>query len=475
MHLKKTYHGARRRVSNAILTGLLSLSATVVMAQSQPDAGLIERGRYLATAADCIACHGSKPGAEFAGGLALATPLGQIYATNITPSKQHGIGNYSEQDFERAVRKGIRADGAHLYPAMPYTSYAGITDADMQALYAYFMQGVKAVDQAPAQQTALPFPFNIRLSMWAWNLLFLDSKPFSANPQDSEALNRGRYLATALAHCATCHTPRNLLMAEQSSAELQGSSLGTWFAPNITNDMQAGIGNWSQAEIVSYLKTGRVEGKAQAAGPMAEAIDHSLQHLNDGDLNAIASWLRTVKGASATGQTAKVEAKPAATAALSYEEQVRGAPLPDDRKLWSGAQLYDAYCASCHQANGGGSRGLPSLSGNRALQHGNADNLIMVMLDGIERLPEVPGAAMPAFSTLLSDDEIARIGSFVMQQYGPAASTVSSDRVTALRAGGSPSPLKMLSYAIPVGGLLLLIVLWLAWRHQRNRRIVKNS
>ncbi|MEG1055807.1 MAG: c-type cytochrome, partial [Janthinobacterium sp.] len=166
-----------------------------------PDAAAIERGRYLATAGDCIACHSVPGGQPMAGGLALATPLGAIVATNITPSTTHGIGNYTLKQFSDAVRHGVRADGANLYPAMPYTAYAKVTDEDTAALYDYFMHGVAAVDKAPAQQTDLPFPFNIRLSMAGWNWLFLDKKPFVTDTAKSMEWNRGAYLAQGLAHC----------------------------------------------------------------------------------------------------------------------------------------------------------------------------------------------------------------------------------------------------------------------------------
>ncbi len=274
---------------------LLSLALPVLAAQAPgADVQAIERGRYLATAGDCIACHSAPGGKPMAGGLSLATPLGAIVATNITPSTTRGIGNYTLKQFSDAVRHGVRADGANLYPAMPYTAYARVTDDDTAALYAYFMHGVAAVDTAPAQKTDLPFPFNIRLSMAGWNWLFLDKKPFVADTAKSMEWNRGAYLAQGLAHCSTCHTPRNALMAEQLSKQLGGADLGTWHAPNISSDVNSSVGGWSQQELAGYLRTGRAAGKAQAAGPRAEAIDHSLKHLSDADLSAIAHYVKSV-------------------------------------------------------------------------------------------------------------------------------------------------------------------------------------
>lgn len=470
----------------AVLTlGLLGLAASAAhgapaeAATAAADTqALILRGKYLAVASDCIACHDGGKNGAFAGGKSLSTPLGDVYATNITPSKIHGIGNYTEAQFARALRAGVRADGAHLYPAMPYTAYAKITDQDVKALYTYFMHDVAPVDAPIPAQTALPFPFGIRATMGVWNALFLDDKPFVVDPKEDAVIERGRYLGQALAHCATCHTPRNALMAEDDSRALSGSSMGTWFAPNITPDRQSGIGDWSTDDIASYLRTGRVEGRAQAAGPMAEAIDHSLAHLSDADIHALARWLKSVPavasplsaGASATA-AATADKTPSQWGAPSdYADTVRAVPVPGDRKLWSGAQLYDAYCASCHQAKGDGANGLPSLIHNTAIGRANADNLVMVMLEGIQRLPDTNGVAMPAFHHLLSDDDVAKLGTFVMQQYGNPAGVVTAKRVAELRQGGAPSPLLPLArWGMAAGAALVgLLLLWGLRRRKRK-------
>ncbi|PMQ14888.1 cytochrome c [Janthinobacterium sp. AD80] len=448
---------------------LLSLALPVLAAgASTPDAAAIQRGRYLATAGDCIACHSVPGGKPMAGGLALATPLGAVVATNITPSKTHGIGNYTLKQFSDAVRHGVRADGANLYPAMPYTAYAKVTDEDTAALYDYFMHGVAAVDAAPAKQTDLPFPFNIRLSMSGWNMLFLDKKPFVADASKSMEWNRGAYLAQGLAHCTTCHTPRNALMAEQLSKELGGADLGTWHAPNITSDINSGVGGWSQQELVDYLRTGRTANKAQAAGPMAEAIDHSLKHLSDADLNAIAHY---VKGVPAIRD--KADTKPVTQWGKAGEElsSIRGVPLPQNLNKMSGAQLYDAQCASCHQAKGEGSfdGSLPPLFHNSVTGRSNSNNLVMAILDGVERQDGGSGHLMPAFRQTLSDEQIVTLGNYVQKMYGNPAIKVTAEQVTTLRNGGPASNLIGLARAGIIVGVLVLLALLLWWRGRRRK------
>src|SRR5580692_631583 len=286
--------GFVHRIS-ALSIGVTISLAGVAYAAEQPAHGdaAIERGRYLAIATDCGACHTAPGGKPFAGGLPISTPLGTIYSTNITPSVDFGIGHYTEEEFSRALRRGVRRDGANLYPAMPYTSYAKFTEDDAHALYLYFTQTVKPVEQRPPP-TQLPFPMNIRASMIAWNLLFLDSAAFVPDPHQSPEWNRGAYLVQGAAHCSTCHTPRGFLMQEEASRALSGAPVGPWYAPNITSDPISGIGSWTNEEIAAYLRTGHLSGKAQAAGSMGEAVEDSFQHLTAADLDAIATYIKSV-------------------------------------------------------------------------------------------------------------------------------------------------------------------------------------
>ena len=451
-----------------LLALLGPLVAAPTAAAENTDAALLQRGQYLATAGDCTACHTAPGGKPYAGGLPMPTPIGNIISTNITPSTGAGIGHYSEAQFSDALRKGIRADGKRLYPAMPYTSYAQVTDDDVHALYTYFMHGVAPVDSTPAP-TRLPFPFNIRLSMAAWNLLFLDSQPFTADSGRSAAWNRGAYLVRGLAHCSACHTPRNLLMAEQSSRELAGGAVGPWQAPNITADVNSGIGGWSERDLVAYLQLGHVRGKAQAGGPMAEAVDHSLQYLQRDDLQAIAIYLKTVPAEHDPADSRAIDSWGAAFNGMADQ---RGTVLPIDADQWSGAQLYDAHCATCHQAGGEGSfdGGLPPLFHNIGTGRAHADNLVLVMLEGIRWQTGDSGVHMPAFADSLSDRQLATLANYLTQHYGNPSARVSAAQVRLLRAGGAPSHLVALARLALVVVIALILAIIVLWRRRRRRR-----
>lgn len=442
--------------------------------------GLVEKGRYLATASDCIACHTAPKGAPMAGGLSIASPVGEIVSTNITPSKQFGIGNYTRQQFADALRKGIRADGANLYPAMPYTSYAKLTDADVDALYAYFMQGVAPVDK-PVAQTNLPFPMNIRLSMKFWNALFLDDKPFVDTPGQSLEWNRGRYLVEGAAHCSTCHTPRGFLMQEKPGLSLAGAQVGPWYAPNVTPDKVSGIGRWSQDELVTYLKTGRIEGKAQAAGSMAEAISHSFQHLNDSDVRAMATYVMSLppvrvasedNGAADASRFAQGQAgdELAGFRGKGFKAGMEG-PL-------RGAQIYSANCASCHGADGQGTKDgyYPSLFHNSATAGAKPINLVATILYGVDRETHAGGHVfMPPFGdqpnalNALSDQDIADLANYISAHYGNGAAQVKPADVAEIRQGGPRSPLLLLAQLGVAFGAAVVLILFALWLRRKWR------
>lgn len=438
----------------------------------------VERGRYLSVAADCVACHTSpKQGKPYAGGYAIASPLGEIWASNITPSTSHGIGNYTEADFAKAVREGVRKDGARLYPAMPYTSYAKLTDEDIHALYVYFMQAVAPVDEE-ARTTELPFPFSVRSSMAVWNLLFLDKTPFKPDPAQSAQWNRGAYLVEGLAHCSSCHSPRGLMMQEVGGKAFAGGSLGDWYAPNITSHPISGIGGWTDDELAQYLKTGRAEGKGQAGGGMAEAVTNSLSKLRDEDISAIVTYLRTVPAVADKDATRAAFAWGDAATAPG-EPAIRGTDAP----IASGAVLYSGLCASCHGSRGEGSNDgyYPSLVHNSTLGMVRPQNLVATIIGGIDREVDGEHVLMPHFSEgsyvqALSDADIAAVATYVRTTFGPG-DQVTEAQVALIRDGGEkPLLAKIARLWLPllILGLAAFVVVILlvrrAWTRRKQRR-----
>lgn len=456
-------------VSSLLGIGLAFSAPAQAQEPSADMKALIEQGKMVAIGADCMACHTvPNKGAPFAGGYGIVSPLGTIFSTNITPSKTAGIGTYTEKDFEQAVRKGIRKDGQHLYPAMPYDAYAEMTDKDIHALYAYFMQGVEPVDGKPKDYTALPFPFNLRFSMAFWNLLYATKTPFSADPARSDELNRGAYLASALGHCSSCHTPRGPLMGENGGAFLAGGFVGPWYAPNITSDPVSGIGGWSNDELVAYFRTGHAEGKNQAAGGMAEAVQNSLQHLPDSDLKALAAYLKTVP---AIRDPLETQPAHAFSGTGSDEDKIRGLYAQNEHdSLRNGEQMYSGYCASCHQPNGAGSenQAYPSLFHNTATGSIQPANLVATILYGVERTTGhhevlMPGFGKQSYVDPLSDQEIADVSNYVLTKFGNPGAHVSPADVATARAGG-PVPLlaKVQPFMLPAALLGLVAAMTVA-------------
>ena len=466
-------------VAMLAVSGIACAEDTVPAPATTPVGGVLsqeEQGRRIAVAGDCMACHTvPDSGKPFAGGYAINSPFGAIYSTNITGSKTAGIGRYTEAQFARAVREGVRADGNYLYPAMPYTSYVHMSDSDVSALYAYFMHSVTPVD-TPAPKTALNFPFNIRLSMAGWNLLFLDSRKATPPPLPTPELVRGEYLTNTLEHCGACHTPRNPLMAEIKDKALSGGMVGPWFAPNITSDKVSGIGGWSDDELVQYLRTGHATGKNQAAGGMAEAVQNSLQFLPDSDLHAIATYLKSTVAVPTAGET-----RPAFGygAAHSGEDQVRGiAPSNAHDSVRTGAQLYSGYCASCHQPGGQGSanQAYPSLFHNTATGMANSANLISAILYGVDRQEGGHHVLMPRFDQVsyvqqLNDQQVADIANYVLKNFGNASHDISAHDVMVARQGGEKPMLAIVQpYIVPAMAVgVLVVLLLLVWWLRRRR------
>ena len=376
---------------------------------ARPDASVysaatIERGGQLAALGDCAVCHTSESGAVNAGGRAIETPFGTIYSTNITPDEATGIGAWSYPAFERAMREGIHRDGRHLYPAFPYTHFAKINDADLQALYAYLMAQLPVRARAPANE--LRFPFNLRPLMAGWNALFHQAETFKSDASKSDAWNRGAYLVEGLGHCGVCHSPRNALQAEKAGAYLAGGFAEGWEAPALTSLSQAPI-PWSEDELFAYLRTGESRYHGVAAGPMAPVVKE-LAALPDADIRAMAIYLASFN------ETPKD--MPAQEAlAVNLETSTRLTFAPD-----RGARLYQGACAVCHEIGGlplFGSR--PSLALNSNLHSSQPDNLIQVIVHGIAKPAFSDLGYMPAFKDSMSDSQIAELVSFLRQQFAP--------------------------------------------------------
>lgn len=461
---------------SAAIALALSCAALAGPALAQEtEADLVERGRYVALAADCAACHTAPHGgAPYAGGYAIQSPMGAIVATNITPSTEFGIGNWTEEEFVRAVREGVSPNG-NLYPAMPYTAYGSMTDGDMHALWAY-IRSVPAVDEAPRAKTELAFPFNQRWSMIGWNLLFADAPEFAPEDVAPGAPRRGEYLANALAHCQTCHTPRNALMGEDGGAYLAGGPLGGWYAPNITSDPVSGIGGWSRDELIAYMRDGVAHGKAQAAGPMAEAVGLSLRHLTEDDLGEIADYLHSVPPIRDPGQTVPAYAFTQATPLTPAEADPAIDYAPEamaDSSSTDGSRIYNASCASCHQLSGAGTgdRFYPSLTSNARLGGTRPDGAVMAIVEGIHRETNAGEVAMPAFGHQLDDAQIASVTNFIFARFGNSDVSVTADDVTLLRQGGEPPLLvRLMPWLMALGGLFaVLVVGGIVWLVRRRR------
>nr|WP_232968169.1 cytochrome c [Pseudomonas sp. CCOS 191] len=416
---------------------MLGLGAsTLLHAADGVDPALVKQGEYLARAGDCVACHTAKGGKPFAGGLPMETPIGTLYSTNITPDVS-GIGQYRYEDFERAVRQGIGKDGSTLYPAMPYPSYARVSDQDMQALYAYFMHGVQPVAQQN-KASDIPWPLSMRWPLAFWRGLFApEVKPFEAAGRDP-VVARGAYLIEGLGHCGACHTPRAITLQEKAldttdgDAFLAGSApLEGWIAKSLRGDHKDGLGSWNEAQIVAFLKTGRNE-RTAVFGGMSDVVEHSMQYMSDTDLTAIARYLKTLPPTNPDDQP--FQADPSVARALWQG---------NDGK--TGAALYVDNCGACHRTDGQGyARVFPALAGNPVVQGQDATSLIHIVLAGAT-LPATASApstfSMPGFGWRLSDQQVADVVNFIRSSWGNQAAAVTAGQVAALRKA-APLPLK---------------------------------
>ncbi|WP_342362847.1 c-type cytochrome [Terrarubrum flagellatum] len=397
-------------------TALFAIAAGAGSVRAADDQSfeLVQRGRYLATAADCVACHTAPRGAPFSGGLPLETPFGVIVTPNITPDKDTGIGSWTDAEFIGALHDGRGRGGKRLFPAMPYPSYTKLSVRDALAIRAYLNTIEPASKKIDVNQ--LPFPISWRFNMAVWNLWNFTPGRIEPDASKTPEWNRGRYLVDALGHCGACHTPKTIMGAEKANNYLEGSVIQGWFAPNITADARKGIGAWSDDDIVAYLKTG-TNGRTIASGPMAEAVANSTSHMSDPDLKAIAAYLKSLKPA----------------------ESVAPTPLaPDDARLVAGRAIYKDSCAGCHTDGGSGAPSLfPALAGSGIVQSVDPSTLIRVVLQGSQGVhtatkPTTP--AMPSLSWRLNDAQVAAVLTYVRNSWGNSGSPVAPGAVAAARA-----------------------------------------
>lgn len=380
---------------------------------------LSQRGAYVAVAADCYACHTAKGGAPWAGGLPFTTPFGTIYATNISPDKEHGIGNWTRAEFHRALRDGIGKGGAHLYPAMPYASYRQMTAEDVDAVYAYLMS--RAPMPVANQPNDLNFPFSIRRTLTFWNLVNLPGDVPPLEPARSEIWNRGRYVVDALGHCGECHTPRNLMQGMKADAYLQGAVLEGVVAPDITKDGLARMG-FDPVLLPAFMKSG-IAAQGAMTNQMFEVVHFSTQYMTDGDLAALSAYLFDLD---------KLPDQPAAPTEVK--------PVAVAPELAAAARgTYLGLCSGCHGIEG---QGIPHvvvpLSTNASLRLATARNLIHTVLNGIPE-QRFPGLArmqpMPGFKNQLDDRQVADLANWMRAQWGGEEPNVKAEDVAAIRRG----------------------------------------
>lgn len=410
----------KRILLGIILIGIVGLVGGLAWAMRYPaldpiqpmdasgtfDSQLVAQGRELAGFGDCSVCHTNpRTGQEFAGGLPLETPFGTLYSTNITSHPTTGIGAWSEQAFSRAMREGVGIDGEYLYPAFPYDHFTKITEEDMHALYAYMMS-VEPIEYTPPDNE-LRFPFNIRLSLAGWNLLFLRQGVFEPDPSQSDEWNRGAYLVEGLGHCGSCHTPRNLMGAEIASRAFGGAIVEGWYAPALNEDSLAAV-PWTQVSLVNYLLDGWDKDHGVSAGPMTPVVNHLYDRSED-DGFAIAAYVESLNPIKPS------EAVTAEILAFANEREWDPANIPTfaDPDLQAGVEAFEDVCANCHKA-GGSTVPLGLTSTMRAP---DPRNVIHIFFDGVRPPLGARDHSMPSFGASLTDEDFINVLKFVRAQF----------------------------------------------------------
>jgi mono/diheme cytochrome c family protein len=409
----------------ALVRHLPDPAIAATLTQRQPD---VKHGEYIAVLGDCAFCHTRPGGQQFAGGLALATPLGAIYSSNITPDRETGIGRYTLADFVRVMRLGVTPNGTRLYPAMPYTAYTKVADEDLQDLFAYLQSQIPPV-HAVSRATDIPWPLSIRWPLALWIPAFLDDSRFAMDASKDAQWNRGAYLVQGLAHCGTCHTPRGVFFEEEdvsgkTNLYLSGARLEGTSPVNLRGNDGDGLGRWSPSEVAALLQSGR-NAHCAVTGTMADVVEHSSQYMTHQDVAAIAVYLKSLSPAPERGRANFV----------ATDATLRTIMAGDERS--AGGRIYMDSCAACHRLSGSGETlTFPTLAGNPSVLSSDPSSLIAVILHG-SRAPSTAGAptglAMPSFYWRYDDASIAELATFIRSNWGNNGALVSAAQVAGIR------------------------------------------
>ena len=401
------------RLRRAILAAVLLCTASAFDgARAEPSPETLARGKAMAEAADCASCHTADPSKPFAGGKRIDTPFGAIYSPNLTPDRDTGIGAWSDDEFLRALRYGVARDGSRYYPAFPYPNFTKMIRDDIFAVRAWLATLPPVQNTPPPPQ--LRWPLNYRVVMRLWNYLFFRPGIFEPDQSKSTAWNRGAYLVTGAAHCGACHTPKNIFGADRRGHAFGGGQVAGWFAPRLDGAARSGLKSWSVDDIIEYLSSGR-NGKSHADGLMAEVVVNSTSKMSDGDISAIAVYLKDLP-------------------AGAPEPEVTPPPSAD---MATGKAVYNSACIACHEADGSGApRIYPPLPGNALLQSADPLSTLRIILEGAQTVttPRAPnGGSMPAYAKQLSDQEIADVANYIRNSWGNAAALVTPAQVRKAR------------------------------------------
>jgi mono/diheme cytochrome c family protein len=377
----------------------------------EPDAAIVARGAYLAAASDCVSCHTLPGEPAYSGGREFRLPFGSVYGSNITPDVTYGIGSWSDSDFIAAMHRGMAKGGRHLYPVFPYRNYTQMPVSDVLAIKAYLFS-LKPVP-APSIEDRVRFPFNQTWGIAYWNLLFNSNSRFRPEPSLSDQLNRGAYLVEGPGHCELCHSPLNVAFVPEKAREAAGAVVDGVHCYNISSDERWGVGSWSNAELVKYMKTGHTEGRGAAGASMGEVVENSTSQMSDEDLRAVAAYLKKL-----APQPGDVE--------ISTRSQ---AAAPDGLEAFAGEpdgrRIYEGACIGCHGSGGAATAAAANLQGHPSVNDRSGRNATWVTLHGVDYRTAEGHVYMPAFADAYSDAEVASVVRYVLAAFGSGAATLS--------------------------------------------------